>query len=55
MCVCEINLQDHRLTGFGAQNITLADLFHLGAGTLVTENVGAKLLVDEDKRPNVAR
>jgi hypothetical protein len=55
MYVYNIHFQDYRLTIFGAQTFTLADLFHLAAGTLITENMGSKLLVDENKRPNIAR
>ncbi|KAI0696165.1 glutathione S-transferase [Cytidiella melzeri] len=35
--------------------LTLADLFHVPFGTAITEAAGVKLLIDDEKRPNVAR
>lgn len=36
------------------QECTLADLFHLPYGTMIT-SIGINFLVDEQKRPHVAR
>lgn len=37
------------------QEFTLADLFHLPWGTLLTEDCSIGLFVDDKKRPNLAR
>lgn len=38
-----------------SQNLTLADIYHLAWGTVLVDELGVNVLLDESKRPYVTR